>query len=131
MRSNADYCAVRELYRSFLHENSPEGRGQALLRQCLTPDQRKSFADKGYLEVTGCHSGKRYRIYYATLSNIRLLDDNVMPCVGLCLVPVQTLPLGDVLLAQKIALETDERAALAAAYSFPTTSRPLQRSLRS
>ena len=32
-----------------------------------------------------------------------------------CFVPEGTLPIGDVMLAQKIALETDERAALAVA----------------
>ena len=126
-RANPNYVAVRELYRSFLHESTPDGRGQRLLRQWLTPDQRELFDAKRYLDVTGCHSGKRYRIYYGVLSNIRELDEHGEPRAGLCLIPAQTLPPGDVMLAQKIALETNERAALAVANYFPSASRPSQR----
>jgi hypothetical protein len=129
-RANPSYRAVRELYRSFLHESSPEGRGQALLRRWLMPDQRKLFDAHGYVDVTGCYSGRRYRIYYGVMSNIRELDAHGEPRAGLCLVATESLPPGDIMLAQKIALETDERAALAAANYFPSASRPPYRSWR-
>jgi len=94
------------------------------------PDQRKLFDAHGYVDVTGCYSGRRYRIYYGVMSNIRELDAHGEPRAGLCLVPTESLPPGDIMLAQKIALETDERAALAAANYFPSASRPPYRSWR-
>jgi hypothetical protein len=33
------------------------------LRQWLSPVQRAQFAEKGYFEVVGGDTGKRYRIY--------------------------------------------------------------------
>jgi hypothetical protein len=41
------------------------------------------------------------------------------PVLGWCFVPCTPLVAGDVVLAQKIALETNERGALAVAKSFP------------
>jgi hypothetical protein len=80
------------------------------------------FEAKGYLDVFGCHSGKRYRIYYDTVANIRELNDDGEPRAGLCFASTGTLPTGDVVLAQKLALETDELAAIAVVNRFPTTT---------
>ena len=57
--------------------------------------------------------------------NIRELDGAGRPRVGWCFVPKAYLVAGDVMLAQKIALETDERGALAVAnkYFVPTDRR--------
>ena len=57
---------------------------------------------------------------YATANgaNILELDDAVRPKTGWCVVPNDHLVAGDVMLAQKIALETDERGALAVANKF-------------
>ena len=38
--------------------------------------------------------------------------------IGWCFVPEGSLAIGDVMLAQKVALETNERAALAVAHKF-------------
>ena len=46
------------------------------------------------------------------------LDKAGHPKAGMCFLPVDHLVTGDVMLAQKIALETDEKAALAVAKSF-------------
>src|SRR5258707_11683722 len=73
---------------------------------------------KSYFEVTGCHSGKRYRISHGTSMNIHELDGAGRPRVGWCFAPKGYLVAGDVMLAQKIALETDERGALAVANRF-------------
>jgi hypothetical protein len=123
-RRQLGFHALQNLYRSFLRENSPEIRGQTLLRQWLSREEREFFDSHGYLDVVGCHTGKRYRIYYGILSNVRELNAEGKPVAGLCFVPVNTLPPGDVVLAQKIALETDERGALAVAKRFQSSSCP-------
>jgi hypothetical protein len=66
----------------------------------------------------GCHSGKRYRIYRGTAQNVFEIDDAGQLKLGLCVTPFGGLVAGDVMLAQKIALETDENAALAVANRF-------------
>jgi hypothetical protein len=97
-----------------------EGRGVKLLREWLSPDQLAQFNKYGYFEVRGCQSGKRYRIRYGTATNIHELDQYGHPKIGWCFVPSGPLVAGDVMLAQKIALETDEFSALAVAKSFRT-----------
>jgi hypothetical protein len=104
-----------------LHASSrePEARGLTLLREWLSPEQRAQFDAERYFDVIGCHSGKRYRIRYGTSANVDELDDAGVPRMGWCFVPNAYLVAGDVMLAQKIALETNERAALAVANRFP------------
>ena len=110
--------AVRQLYRKFLSENSREARGLRLMRDWLSPTQRMQFDSSGSFDVIGCDSGKRYRVYSEMVPNVRELDDAGRPTVGFCFVPIGRLVMGDVMLAQKIALETDERGALAVANRF-------------
>lgn len=110
--------SVRSLYRKFVVENSREARGLRLLRDWLSPQQRAQFDEKGYFEVTGFDTGKRYRIYYGTMSNVYEIDHVGRPRTAWCLVPSGDLATGDVMLAQKIALETSERSALAVANRF-------------
>src|SRR6267378_2825616 len=95
-----------------------EARGLELLKEWLSPEQFAQYDAKSYFEVTGCHSGKRYRICHGTSMNIYELDGAGRPRVGLCFVPKGYLVAGDVMLAQKIALETDERRALMVANKF-------------
>jgi hypothetical protein len=66
----------------------------------------------------GCDSGKRYRIHHGTNTNVVELDDAGHPKTGWCFVPAGYLVAGDIMLAQKIALETYERSALAVANRF-------------
>jgi hypothetical protein len=98
-----------------------EARGLELLKEWLSPEQFAQYDAKSYFEVTGCHSGKRYRINHGTSMNIHELDGAGRPRVGWCFAPKGYLVAGDVMLAQKIALETDERGALAVANKFPVT----------
>ena len=51
-------------------------------------------------------------------TNIYELDDRGRALTGWCFVPEGYLVTGDVMLAQKIALETDERGALGLANNF-------------
>ncbi|HWX26213.1 MAG TPA: hypothetical protein VNZ53_02090 [Steroidobacteraceae bacterium] len=101
------------------------------MKEWLSPEQFAQYDAKSYFEVTGCHSGKRYRISRANSMNIYELDGAGRPSVGWCFAPEGYLVAGDVMLVQKIALETDERGALAVANKFfvSTTGRrimPLQ-----
>jgi hypothetical protein len=95
-----------------------EARGIKLLREWLSPEQFAQYDARSYFEVTGCHSGTRYRISHGTSMNIHELDGAGRPHVGWCFAPKGHLVAGDVMLAQKIALETDERGALAVANRF-------------
>ena len=106
------------LSRIFWRENNREARGLRLLRNWLTAEQRAQFDAKRYFDVIGCDSGKRYRIHYGTMSNVHEIDAAGCPKVGWCFVPAGHLVAGDIMLAQKIALETNEFGALAVANRF-------------
>jgi hypothetical protein len=109
--------ALRERHRAI--EDIQEARGKALLREWLSPEQKAQFDASKCFDVVGCDSGRRYRISHATGTNVHEIDDAGRPVVGWCFVPSGHLVAGDVMLAQKIALETNERAALAVANRFP------------
>jgi hypothetical protein len=128
--SSARLRAVRSLYLTFIEQNGPEARARRLLREGLSPDQRAQFDAKGYFEVTGFHTGRRYRIQYGTMTNVLELDDEMQPKIGWCFVPERALVAGDVMLAQKVALETDEAAVLAFANQFALRPPSLPRVVR-
>jgi hypothetical protein len=111
--------AIRDWYREFgcAHERR-ESRGIKLLREWLSTEQLAQFEAHNYFDVTCCHTGKRYRIRHGTATNVYELDCAGRPRTGWCFVPKDYLVAGDVMLAQKIALETDEHAALAVAKKF-------------
>jgi hypothetical protein len=95
-----------------------ELRGLKLLREWLSQEQLAQYDAHNYFEVIGCHTGKRYRICHGTGANVFELNAAGLPRKGWCFVPSEYLVAGDVMLAQKIALETDERVALATANNF-------------
>nr|WP_271497733.1 hypothetical protein [Bradyrhizobium sp. CCBAU 11357] len=90
-----------------------------LLRSWLSPQQRVEFDRKGYFDVVGGDTGKRYRIRRGTSGNVNEIDEYGRRGMGWCFVPIGGLVEGDVMLAQKIALETDEARALSVANPFP------------
>jgi hypothetical protein len=110
--------AVRQLYQRYLSDNSREARGLRLMRDWLSPSQRLQFDRTGSFDVIGCDSGKRYRVYSEIVPNVHELDEAGRAAVGLCFIPLGRLVIGDVMLAQKIALETNEQGALAVANRF-------------
>ena len=109
--------ALRERHKAI--EDIREARGITLLREWLSPDQQAQFDASKCFDVVGCDSRKRYRIRHGTGTNVHEIDDAGRPVMGWCFVPSGHLVAGDVMLAQKIALETNERAALAVANRFP------------
>ena len=124
--------AAKALFIRHGAERTPEGRALLLLRHWLSPAQRGQFAQKGYFDVVGGDTGNRYRIYAGAATNVCEIDENGRPTIGLCFLPLGDLPIGDVMLAQKIALETSEGSALAVARKFSpggflfSRSRPLR-----
>lgn len=111
--------ALGRLYQAAKEEKTVESRALQLLRSWLSLQQRLEFERKGYFDVVGCDTGKRYRIRRGTSGNVNELDEYGRLGIGWCFVPVGGLVEGDVMLAQKIALETDEERALSIANPFP------------
>jgi hypothetical protein len=90
-------------------------RASALLTEWLSPAQRAQYERTRCFEVRGSHSGKRYRIRSARQMNVDELDDRGSRIAVWCFLPEKYVPIADVMLAQKIALENDELAAMAVA----------------
>ena len=102
---------IRDVYQ----RRTAKEKGLALLKQWLSPAQLTQYEKSGYFEVTGGDSGKRYRIRSIHQMNADELDEHGVRTVAYCFGPEGELPIGDVMLAQKIALESNEQAALALA----------------
>jgi hypothetical protein len=100
--------------RSYLDERRTEAheRGMRLLKDNLTPAQLQQYIRYGYFEVIGGKTGKRYRIHHGTSMNIDQLDKNGRRVCGWCFFPRGGLVAGDVMLAQKFAIELFEAEAL-------------------
>jgi hypothetical protein len=119
-RARAD--SVRALYRKFFAQNTKESRGLRLMRGWLSTCQREQFDRSGHFDVVGCRTGRKYRIYHSVQPpNVFEIDDAGGRQMGLCFAPVGPLVPGDVMLAQKIALETDEQKVLITANRVPLT----------
>ena len=110
--------ALADWFQELGRAKDSEARGLKLLRGWLSPEQLAQYDAKSYFDVTGCDSGKRYRIRHGTSMNIHEIDRAGHPRACWCFVPNASLVAGDVMLAQKIALETDERPVLAVANRF-------------
>jgi hypothetical protein len=92
-----------------------ERRGIELMRSWLTPEQAEQWNTRGNFEVVGCNTGRRYRITRGTAMNIHELDANGRTVAEWCFAPQGKLVMGDILLAQKVGLETMEQQVLALA----------------
>lgn len=93
-------------------------RGEALLREHLTAEQRAQLDRDNGFEVVGNKTGKRYRIHRGRQQNVYELDKRGRKRKGWCFLPGGGLCEGDVMLAQKFALELDEAAAMKVAQPF-------------
>jgi hypothetical protein len=96
-----------------------KARGARLLTNNLSPAQRAQYERYGYFEVTGGETGRRYRITDAYQMNVEELDSKGKHLKALCFMPRGGLVPGDVMLAQKLALELFETEALAVANIIP------------
>ena len=88
-----------------------------LLKQHLTPEQREQYEKRSYFYVSGGNSGRIYRIRHGAQMNVEQLDQGGKRVRMLCFMPEGGLAVGDVMLAQKIALELFETEALKIAHT--------------
>ena len=79
-------------------ESKSEAKAKALLKEWLSPEQLAQ--------------------YERQQQNVYELDVEGRPIRGWCFMPKGRLATGDVMLAQKIALETDEKGAMKVALRF-------------
>ena len=96
-------------------------RGLELLKANLTASQLNDFLTYRCFDVVGGSSGHTYRIRLAGAMNVEEIDGRGRRLGRLCFFPEGTLVEGDVMLAQKVALETFETEALAIANKFPAS----------
>jgi hypothetical protein len=82
-------------------------RGLELLRSWLSPEQRRQYDQRGSFEVVGSDTGNRYRICKGDIFNVEELDDRGVQVRAWC-IRGNGVPIGDISLAQKIALEAFE-----------------------
>ena len=95
-------------------------RGLKLLEANLTPDQLKQFLATRRFDVVGGVTGRTYRIRMAAgPMHVQELDSRGHCVRRLCFYPRGRLVDGDIMLAQKVALEAFEVEALAIANKFP------------
>src|SRR5215216_6154390 len=99
-----------------------EARSARLLLANLSPAQRQQFAKHKHFDVVGGHTGTRYRIRRGPSMNVDEIDAAGNAVAGLCFYPKGYLRTGDVMLAQKFALELDELEVLAIAHRYSNRS---------
>lgn len=90
-----------------------------LLKDNLSVEQREQLRRFGYFEVVGGETGRRYRIRSAYRLNVEEVSAAGTRIRLFCFGPAEGVALGDVMLAQKLALELFEREALGVANVTP------------
>ena len=92
-------------------------KARALLERALTPQQRGDLRANGHFYV----NGKKfiYRIREGHAGNVDALDFSGRLVNRFCGHPVGLLPVYDVMLAQKLWIETDENMFLKKAAPYP------------
>ena len=119
-RSRNDVAAGRPVGSA----SQARAKSVALLKDWLSPVQREQYDRDGTFEVVGCHTKRRYRITNPLIPfNVHELGASGAVVCKHCFVPAGDLPVGDVMLAQKISLETNERAAMKVANHSPVGPR--------
>ena len=112
--------------------NNSEAREKSitLLKSWLSPEQLAEYVEFKYFSVVGSDSGKRYRLIDALSYNILELDAaGALTGNKFCVVPAQSVAMGDQLLVQKIWLETDETRTLKIANKIVRENSPSMTSL--
>ena len=102
-----------------LPSDLPDERGSQLLALNLSPAQREQYSEHFDFDVIGGDTGRHYRIRHGCAMNVQQLDQNGREVQLLCFVPRDRLPVGDVMLAQKLALELFETDVLRVANRSP------------
>jgi hypothetical protein len=108
-----------------------ETRAATLLLSFLSEEQRASYRASERFEVVGSLGG-RYRIHPGVVGNIYWLDENGQVGGQLCCHPSdERLPRADIMLAQMLALITDEESFVLLANRYSGNRHPLRERLLS
>ena len=110
-----ELCGLWELP---AHSREARARGIKLLEENLSPAQRYQYKVFKNFDVAGGEIGKRYRIRYGSQMNVEQLGERGETVWVLCFMPEGKLVVGDIMLAQKLALELFESDTLEAANRF-------------
>lgn len=101
-----------------------EERAKRLLLSCLTPEQRAMFEKHAGFRVVS-NLGNVFELRSERIHNVRRLDAECRPIEEWCVTPNGRIPVHDVLLAQKVMLETDELGLRARANVWSLPSRQM------
>jgi hypothetical protein len=100
-----------------LPDQAAEAKARMLLERALTPEQRRDLFAKRYFYVKGRRF--TYRIREGHSGNVDALDSSGRVISRFCAHPLGRVPVCDVLLAQKLWIETDENMFLKNAAPCP------------
>lgn len=103
--AESDFVSSREETMRAVSE--AQRKADALLDEFLDNLQRKSLQEHGFFEVIS-PCGKIYHIHKGRVNNVREIDDQGNAIAALCALPEEYVPDSDVMLAQKLMLETAE-----------------------
>ena len=106
---------LRQWWNGFCASPFAQNRSIQLLKENLSAAQRQQYERHHYFEVIGGSTGTRYRIHHGYQMNVQQLDRRGMRVRMLCFMPEGRLRVGDIMLAQKLALELFEDDAVKAA----------------
>ena len=115
---NPDSLSLRSRAMSSKEFARAERRSIELLESCLTPRQQEQFRKNKSFTVVGGHSKKTYLITFGKQMNIFELNKRGDRVFRWCFLPENIDYTGDVMLAQKLSLECDERETLRIANKF-------------
>jgi hypothetical protein len=118
----ADRVGMRALLGALLRFCTGETahrKGMRLLRERLSPTQRAQHDKFGYFDAIGSDSGHRFRIHYGDVMNIDEFDRRGAYVCKWCFFPEGKLVRGDIMLAQKLALELFETEAGGGPKKYP------------
>ena len=100
-----------------LPDQAAQAKARALLERALTPQQRRDMFAERCFYVKG--RSFTYRIREGHSGNVDQLDSAGLVISRFCARPLGRLPVYDVMLAQKLWIETDESMFLKKAAPYP------------
>ena len=123
-------CRVLTMVGRWWKKRSPARTSRHLLAEHLSPEQLREMDFKSGFTVTGGETGVRYLIAHGRIRNVHVLDKHGDRIANLCFGPAaprngQALPEGDIMLAQKIALEDPDLELEALRVANMRFSRPV------
>lgn len=113
-------ASEQQLVSDWLGDPKPttaDAKAELLLRSVLTPDQLTDYEKHQRFDVRSQH-GNLYRLKYGKVRNIQRLNHEHEPVMGYCIHPKESVPVADVLVAQKLLIEGDEDRFLQTAHAF-------------